>query len=123
MQNLAKLLGCQPASLPASYLGLPLGGKRKVKSFWDPVVKGIYQRLAGWRGNYLSKGGTLTLIKSVLSNLPVYLMSLFRAPLSVLQKIDKARRDFFWSSMDGPKSITWWNGIDPAALLTKVVLA
>lgn len=46
-------------------------------------------------GRFLSKGSKLTLIKRVLSNLPVYFMSLFRAPLSVLHQLDKARHDFF----------------------------
>ena len=32
---------------------------------------------------YLSKGGTVTLIKSTLSNLPTYFVSLFHIPTSV----------------------------------------
>lgn len=88
-------------ALPMNYLGLPLGGKRKAKLLWDTVVERVHRRLARWQGQYLSKGGNLTLIKSALSNLLVYFMSLFRAPKSVINLLDKAIREFLWHSMEG----------------------
>jgi hypothetical protein len=36
-----------------------------------------------WKRLYLSKGGRVTLIKSSLSNLPTYLLSLFPIPYSL----------------------------------------
>lgn len=41
-------------------------------------------------------GDRLTLINSVLDNLPTYLMSLFPIPGKVLKQIDKYRRNFLW---------------------------
>jgi len=38
---------------------------------------------------YLSKGGRVTLIKSTLSNLPTYFMSLFPLPTGVANHIEK----------------------------------
>jgi hypothetical protein len=43
----------------------------------------------GWNRLYLLKGGRLTLIKSTLSNLPTYYLSLFPIPLGVANKIEK----------------------------------
>lgn len=71
LHRLAEILGCQTDVLLGVYLGLPLRGNRKSRALWDPVVERVQQRLAGWKGQYLSKGGKLMLIKSVLSNLPV----------------------------------------------------
>ena len=48
---------------------------------------------------YLSKGGRITLIKSTLSSLPTYFMSLFPIPGSVALQIDKIQRDFLWGGM------------------------
>lgn len=48
----------------------------------------------------LSKGGTLTLIKSTLSNMPIYTMSLFRMPISVAKRLRKYKEFFFFFS--------WW---------------
>ena len=41
------------------------------------------RRLAGWKRLYLAKGGGVTLIKSTLSNLPTYFLSLFPIPTAV----------------------------------------
>ena len=48
---------------------------------------------------YLSKGGRLTLIKSTLSNLPTYFLSLFPIPASVAKRIEKIQRDFLWKGL------------------------
>ena len=44
---------------------------------------------------YLSNGGgKITLIKSTLSNLPMYFMSLFFFPMIVANRIEKLQHDF-----------------------------
>ena len=48
---------------------------------------------------YLSKGGRITLMKSTLSSLPTYFLSLFPMPVSVARCIDKFQRDFLWGDM------------------------
>ncbi|XP_028083014.1 uncharacterized protein LOC114284309 [Camellia sinensis] len=95
---LAVVLGCKVANLPVTYLGLPLGATCKAKGVWDGVVERVQRRLAGWKQQYLSKGGQLTLIKSVLSSLPTYFMSLHVIPVSVAARLEKLQRDFLWGN-------------------------
>ena len=76
-EMLVDALGCKQGSHPMKYLGLPLGAKRKDRAVWNPIIEKVERRLAGWKRLYLSKGGRLALIKSTLSNLPTYLLSLF----------------------------------------------
>lgn len=45
---------------------------------------------------YLSEGGRVTLIKSTLSNLSMYFMSLFPLPVGVVNCIEELQRDFLW---------------------------
>jgi hypothetical protein len=58
------------------------------------------KRLAGWKRLYLSKGGRVTLIKSTLSSLPTYLLSLFPIPMSVAHRLEKLQRDFLWGGLE-----------------------
>jgi hypothetical protein len=48
---------------------------------------------------YLSKGGRITLIKSTLSNLPMYFMSFFPLPTGIAFCIEKLQRDFLWGGL------------------------
>jgi hypothetical protein len=48
---------------------------------------------------YLSKGVRVTLIKSTLSNLPTYFMSLLPLPMSVANNIEKLYCDLLWGRL------------------------
>ncbi|KAJ9568131.1 hypothetical protein OSB04_004097 [Centaurea solstitialis] len=52
----------------------------------------------------------ITLCKSVLGSLPLYYMSLYRAPTNVIDAIEKMRRKFIWGVSDsGNSKICWVN--------------
>ena len=104
MDLLVAVLGYKQGSLPMKYLGLPLGAKFKDKSIWNPIIEKMERKLAGWKKLYLSKGGRFTLIKSTLSNLPTYFLSLFPILASVANHIARLQRDFLWVGLgDEPK--------------------
>ncbi|RVW43437.1 putative ribonuclease H protein [Vitis vinifera] len=96
IEAMAVELGCRVGSLPSHYLGLPLGAPHKASSVWDGVEERVRRRLARWKRQYISKGGRITLIRSVLASMPIYHMSLFRMPKAVARRLDKVQRDFLW---------------------------
>ena len=69
----------------------------------------IYNRLVGWKKLYLSKDGRLTLLKSTLSSLPTYYLSLFTIPTHVANKIEKLQRDFLWG--DSKTHLVGWDKV------------
>ncbi|CAN1135074.1 LINE-1 retrotransposable element ORF2 protein, partial [Linum perenne] len=95
----ADLFGCGVGSFPSTYLGLPLGAYAKSKALWDPVVSCVTKRLSSWKARLMSFGGRLTLVKSVLSCLPIYYMSLFKAPASVIKQIERMQCRFLWEGV------------------------
>ncbi|GAU35790.1 hypothetical protein TSUD_56670 [Trifolium subterraneum] len=76
----ASALRCRVGKIPFIYLGLPVGGDPRRLGFWEPVLARLKNRLSGWKSRFLSFGGRLVLLKSVLTSLPVYALSFFKAP-------------------------------------------
>ena len=56
--------------------------------------------MPGWKHLYLSKGGRLTLLKSILSSLPIYYLSLFTIPVAMADKLERIQRNFLWGSLE-----------------------
>ena len=52
-------------------------------------------QLTAWKGQYLLRG-RLTLIKSKLSSLLIYFISLFVIPRKVNVRLEKIQKDFFY---------------------------
>jgi hypothetical protein len=75
LEGSASFLHCKLGSLPFTYLGLPVGANPRLASTWDPVIKTIEKRLNSWRNRYVSLGGRVVLINSVLASIPVFFLS------------------------------------------------
>ncbi|WVZ96424.1 hypothetical protein U9M48_042062 [Paspalum notatum var. saurae] len=52
--------------------------------------------LSNWKGKLLSYGGRLVVLNSILSSLPIFMLSFFEVPKGVLEKIEYFRSRFFW---------------------------
>ncbi|GJT17180.1 RNA-directed DNA polymerase, eukaryota, reverse transcriptase zinc-binding domain protein [Tanacetum coccineum] len=109
----AKSIGCSILHTPFNYLGVKVGGIMSRLSSWDDVIAKLSARLSKWKLKSLSIGGRLTLIKSVLSSLPLYYMSSFKVPKGVLSKMESIRRNFFNGVENAEKkmSLIGWNKI------------
>ena len=81
------------------YLGMPLGTLYKTASIWNPILERMEKKLLGWKQLYLSKGCRLTLLKSILSSLPTYYLSLFIVPKAVVVRLERIQRIFLWGSL------------------------
>jgi hypothetical protein len=69
------------------------------------------KKLSCWAGKMLSYGDRLTLINSVLTSLPMFMLSFLEIPVGVRKRLDFFRSRFFWQS-DGHKKkyrLTKWD--------------
>ena len=108
--ELADEYGYKVGNLPSTYLGMPLGAPFKSIGVWDGIEEIFRKRLTMWKCQYISKGGRITLIRSTLSNLSIYFMSIFHLPMAVRMKLEKIQRDFLWgggSLKQKPHLVRW----------------
>ena len=94
VEVLAAEMGCKVSSHPSTYLDLTLSAPHKSVGVWDPIEERFRRRLAIWKREYISKGGRVTLIRSTLSSLPIYFMSLFWIPSMVCKRMEKFKEIF-----------------------------
>ncbi|KAK9048994.1 hypothetical protein SSX86_032039 [Deinandra increscens subsp. villosa] len=106
-EEIAGALGCQIGKLPFTYLGIPVGANMGLIRNWTPMIEKVKSRLNRWKALTLTQGGKATLIKSILGSLPLYYLSLFKAPSVVIKKLEAIRRDFFWGCSNEDKRIAW----------------
>ncbi|KAK2637440.1 hypothetical protein Ddye_032232 [Dipteronia dyeriana] len=59
----SSIFRCASASLPVTYLGLPLGENSSKEVFWRSVISKVEQRLTLWKRSFLPKSVRLVLIK------------------------------------------------------------
>jgi len=105
--SFANILKCDVMGSPFVYLGLPIGGSHKRDDFWNGVIKKVKTRLSRWKGKCLLWAGRVCLIKSVLSSIPLFFMSLFKLPSGVTDKLVRIQRDFLWGWGFEGRKIAW----------------
>nr|ABN08675.1 RNA-directed DNA polymerase (Reverse transcriptase) [Medicago truncatula] len=88
LSEAASVSNCRTGLIPFVYLGLPIGGDDRKLNFWKLVVDKITAKLLSWNNKFLSFGGRLVLLKSVMSSLPVYFLSFFKAPTGIVSSIE-----------------------------------
>jgi hypothetical protein len=85
---------------PCTYLGFPLHIRKLRKSDVQPLIDRFSARLQTWKGKLLNKTGRAVLIKSTLSALPTYHLTVFPLKKWAEKKIDKIRRGFLWTGSE-----------------------
>eukprot|EP00253_Pinus_taeda_P009325 PITA_09325 len=79
------------------YLGLPLTMGSNHNNLWEEVISKFNKKIAAWGGVWLTTGGKLTLIRSVLSALPTFQATLLMAPRQIADQISCLMRNFLWN--------------------------
>jgi hypothetical protein len=109
----SSFLHCEVDSIPFRFLGIPVGANPRRKATWSSIIDNTRKRLSVWNGRNLSIGGRVTLINSVLSSLPLYFFSFFKAPVCVLKELVSIQRRFLWGGGLDTNKMCWvsWDRI------------
>nr|XP_043625624.1 uncharacterized protein LOC122597052 [Erigeron canadensis] len=103
----AGLIGCRAGQLPFDYLWLKMGANMNLCKNWLEVIDPFEGRLSSWEAKRLSLARRVTLIKSVLDSLPIYYLSIPKAPSKVIENLEKIRRRFLWGGAENSTKINW----------------
>jgi hypothetical protein len=94
----SQLFGCKNGDFPFRYLGIPMHFRKLSNRDWKVIEERFEKKLSAWKGKVLTVGGRLVLINSVLSSLPMFMMSFFELPKGVFKKLDYYKSRFFWQN-------------------------
>jgi hypothetical protein len=105
------IFGCESGSLPLRYLGIPVHYRTLRNAEWNPIETRFASKLGCWRSKLLSYGDRLVLINSVLTSLPMFMLSFLEIPIGVRKRLDYYRSKFFWQSDEYKKKyrLSKWN--------------
>lgn len=100
--HLQQILGTehQLSTFPCRYLGLPLHTRKITRQCVQPVVQAVADRLPGWKTDFLTYPGRELLVKTVLTAMPTYFLTVFKFPRWAISRVDRFRRSFLWKGKD-----------------------
>jgi hypothetical protein len=100
-------LNCRVGSIPFKYLGLPIGANPRRVATWEPLLASLRKRLSAWGNKYVSRGGRIVLLNSVLNAIPIFYLSFLKIPVQVWKQVRRIQREFLWGGRRGRKRISW----------------
>ncbi|GJT66564.1 putative reverse transcriptase domain-containing protein, partial [Tanacetum coccineum] len=120
IDSAAKMVECSTFPPPFHYLGVKVGASMSRLNSWKEIIEIFLSRLSKWKLKTLSIGGRLTLLKSVLTAIPIYFMSLFKVPAGILKDLESICQNFFKGDEKMERNVTPPNR-DPSDLVSEGV--
>lgn len=89
------------------YLGLPSSRGRSRRALMTCLREKVFNKIDGWKSEFLSSEGKEVLVKSVAMAMPSYAMSAFHLPKSFCNKLTSAMHKFWWSNGAASRGVYW----------------
>jgi hypothetical protein len=100
-------LHCKIGGLPFQFLGIPVGVNPRKVVTWNPVLEAMRSRLGSWQNKFLSLGGRVTFLNSVLNSIPIHWLSFYKMPRAIVKEITRLQRNFLWAGTADNHKIPW----------------
>jgi hypothetical protein len=113
-QELAEIFGCAIATMPFTYLGLPMGTTKPNATELMPLVCRIERRVTS-STLLMSHAGKLAYVNAIITSIANFTMCTIEINPKILQHIEKIRRRVLWSKQtdEGEKclSLAAWDKV------------
>lgn len=97
----------KPLNETNSYLGVPLFMGDNKKILFEHLLARRNSKIKGWKSKLLSLAGRTTLIKSIISIIPLYQMSCFLLQKHICKSLNALQRDIWWGKKANKKKILY----------------
>jgi hypothetical protein len=67
----------------------------------------MWKKIRGWSDHPLSRAGKEIMLKSVIQAIPLYVMSCFRLPATIYDRMRTTISKHWWGIEDGKKKLHW----------------
>ncbi|XP_020586152.1 uncharacterized protein LOC110028584 [Phalaenopsis equestris] len=101
-------IGFKNSYFPMKYLGAFLIKGRAKNIQFDHIIDKVQSKLQAWENSFLSNGGKITLLKSVLSAIPSYLRQMNILKKSSQRLLEGIFNRFLWAGQRKQKHWTSW---------------
>ncbi|XP_031100721.1 uncharacterized protein LOC116004702 [Ipomoea triloba] len=105
--TMSRILGMQRSIMPFRYLGVNLFHGRNRLIYYQSLLEKVDGKLQSWTRRLLSPGGRLTLIKHVLSMIPIYTMATIALPRQIVKTLESKFANFLWGTSEGRPKRHW----------------
>lgn len=104
-RRLGKLTGIPITKDFGMYLGVPVLHSRVTRRTYSYLVEKVKRKLANWKIDSLSFAARATLVQTVTSTIPFYVMQRVKIAEATLKEIDRCNRRFLWGEKDGERKV------------------
>lgn len=94
------LFPCTCSDFPLKYLGIPLSVNELPKAALQPLLDQVADHLPTWKGQLMNRSGRLTLIKTTISAIPIYVSIAIKLPPWFINGLIKFMKGFLWTGAD-----------------------
>jgi hypothetical protein len=84
-----------------------VGANSRRVSTWEPLIDALRKRLGVWSNKYVSLGGRIVLLNSVLNAIPIFYLSFMKIPVLFWKQIRRIQREFLWGCRRGQRKVNW----------------
>lgn len=100
-------MGVKTVAYHTRYLGFPLIFGRSKKEVFSLVLERVWKKIKGWKEQFLSRAEKEVLIKAVAQAIPTYVMSCYKIPEAICNKIEAMLAKFWWGSRNRERKVHW----------------
>lgn len=94
MASMENELGISSCRDFGKYLGVPILTNKGNKRAYNFIIDKLHNKLSSWKSKTLSLASRLTLINSITSAIPTYVMQITLLPQRICKEIDQINRNF-----------------------------